>query len=175
MDAVGTTSSVSRDSEPISDDLSSCQFIESHTPTPSTFSAHVRRILPHVQGRVHRKIRRKIRLSLPVVIPLSENCTLFKRGVQERLSEDFSKSLRNIGWEAGIRTPIRRSRVWKQISILLVCFVLSRTLPHGFARFSALNVAMLLPSFPARTSLRMGPCACTGKCAKSSGILRLCT
>ena len=33
---------------------------------------------------------RKMRLSLPVVIPLSENCTLFKRGVQERLSEDFS-------------------------------------------------------------------------------------
>ena len=113
MDAVGTTSSVSRDSEPSSDDLCSCQFIESHTPTPSTFSAHVRRILPHVQGRVHRKIR----LSLPVVIPLSENCRLFKRGVPERLSEDFSKSLSKIGWEAGIRPPIRRSRVFYRLLI----------------------------------------------------------
>jgi hypothetical protein len=52
-----------------------------------------------------------------------------------------------IGWGAGIRTPIRRSRVWRQITILLVCFVLSRTLPHGLTRFSALNVAKLLPSF----------------------------
>jgi len=51
------------------------------------------------------------------------------------------------GWEAGIRTPIRRSRVWRQITILLVCLVLSRTLPPGFAPFSALNVAKPLPSF----------------------------
>jgi hypothetical protein len=34
-----------------------------------------------------------------------------------------------------------------EISILLVCHVLSRTLPHGFLRFSALNVAKLLPTF----------------------------
>src|SRR5438552_1139605 len=58
-----------------------------------------------------------------------------------------SKSRFLNGWEAGIRTPIRRSRVYGRIPISLVCLVLSRTPSHRFVRFSVLNVAKLLPSF----------------------------
>jgi len=51
-----------------------------------------------------------------------------------------------MGWVTGFEPATSRSTVWKFNSILLVCFVLSLTLPHGFTWFSELNVAKLLPS-----------------------------
>jgi hypothetical protein len=59
----------------------------------------------------------------------------------------MNKSFRILEVGDGIRIHDVQTHSLEKNSILLVCLVLSRTLPHHFVWFLALNVTKLLPSF----------------------------